>query len=68
MQRLNRKVTSSIHYLRLSTSVADFIILVLAALTTELETAKKSLFEDKNVQLVADQSLAEEMATQQSTD
>jgi hypothetical protein len=52
----------------LSTSVADFIILVLAALTTELETAKKSLFEEKNVQLVADQSLAEEMATQQSTD
>jgi hypothetical protein len=54
MQRPNGKVTSSLHCLRLSTSVGNFIILVLAALTTELETAKKSLSEEKNVQLATD--------------
>jgi hypothetical protein len=38
----------------LSTSVANFIILVLASLTTELETTKKALSEEKTAQLAAD--------------
>jgi hypothetical protein len=52
-----------LHCLRLSTSVANFLILVLAALTAELEIAKKALAEEKAFRLAADKSLAEEKAT-----
>jgi hypothetical protein len=44
----------------LSTSIANFLILVLTALTAELETAKKALSEEKIARLAANQSLAEE--------
>jgi hypothetical protein len=47
MQRPNGKVTGSLHYLRLSTSVANFIILVFTVLTNELETTNKALSEEK---------------------
>jgi hypothetical protein len=47
----------------LSTSVANFLILVLAALTAELEIAKKALDEEKASQLAIDKSFAEEKAT-----
>jgi hypothetical protein len=52
----------------LSSSVAKFLILVLVALITELETAKKALAEEKTARLVADQSFAEEKAARRSVD
>jgi hypothetical protein len=49
---------------RLSASFANFIILVLVALTAELEAAKKALSEEKIARLAVDQSLALEKVTQ----
>jgi hypothetical protein len=66
MLRPNEKVTGPLHCLRLSTSVVNFIILVLTAIIAELETSKKALAKERSARLVADRSLAEQNAAQQS--
>jgi hypothetical protein len=52
----------------MSTSIANFLILVLAALTAESKIAKKALVEEKTARLATDKSLAEEKAARWSVD
>jgi hypothetical protein len=68
MKRLNRKVASPPSLLQDTCSFADLLILVLVALTVQLEAAEKSLSEERATRLATDQSLAKEKAIWQIAD